>query len=74
MDLARQLDGHVDILHASRLAGWFADREKPDKAVEVEFLLDGCSVATGLADAFREGKQRVRRRPAVPGAAGLGRS
>lgn len=46
--------GYVDELTPDHAAGWAIDSQRPDRAVVVDLIADGTTVASGKANLFRE--------------------
>ena len=46
--------GYIEVVRPFQVRGWALDEEDPDQAVAVRVTLDEQTIATGLADLFRE--------------------
>jgi hypothetical protein len=52
--VSKKVEGRLESVVDGRAIGWAWDPERPDEAVEVEVLVDGREVATGVADIERD--------------------
>ena len=53
------LIGHVDAVSADAVVGWAADRGNPNRAMDVQIIVDGAARATVKADLRRDGLEKA---------------